>query len=506
MLSLMLAALVTVNPQNTDEVLVNPDMGLVMFQNSNRPWAYGSQLERGDTLEWFPGTSTVYFRLPWSFLEPEEGRYRWDLIDSYAAAWIAAGKQLGFRITCCESRYRYATPEWVRNAGARGWWWKKGHPGALSGEVDLKDESILWEPDYGDGVFLEKLENFLSALARRYDGKDYVAFLDVGTIGLWGEGHTPAFHLAYQRQNRDPDAVIMKHYALHRRLFPHTTLLCIDDQAGSENSDPDNKLMRAARGQGIGFRDDSILVYGKKEKPGYKHPQWFHAAWARQFAPTLPVFVEHEHYALSVDRGAWNDDLLVESVEDYRASWLSIHGWPDEIHKRSGEAFRRAALRVGYRFELRRVVFPDTVRVGQRIAIDSTWVNTGVARRYKGAFAAWSLVDDGGRIAWLSTDWGHDLRGAEPKLDGAEHPFAFRSRIVFGHPGEIGRINDGVLDYELKSGSGRVPPDFSIPVPAPGEYTLCVSVGGEDGVPQIALPLANGRNRRYPIGRVKVER
>jgi hypothetical protein len=40
---------------------------------------------------------------------------------------------------------------------------------------------------------------------------------------------------------------------------------------------------------------------------------------------------------------------------------------------------------------------------------------------------------------------------------------------------------------------------------APGEYTLCVSVGDRQGTPKIALPIAGGSDRRYPIGKVKVE-
>ena len=96
------AQAVVVRPQNTDDILVNPDMGLVMFHYSNRQWAYGQLQERGDVLDWFPGVSTIYFRLPWCLLEPQEGQYRWDIIDSYAAPWIAAGKQIGFRVTCCD--------------------------------------------------------------------------------------------------------------------------------------------------------------------------------------------------------------------------------------------------------------------------------------------------------------------------------------------------------------------------------------------------------------------
>ena len=49
------AQAVVVRPKNTDDILVNPDMGLVMFHYSNRQWAYGQLQERGDVLDWFPG-------------------------------------------------------------------------------------------------------------------------------------------------------------------------------------------------------------------------------------------------------------------------------------------------------------------------------------------------------------------------------------------------------------------------------------------------------------------
>ena len=40
----------------------------------------------------------------------------------------------------------------------------------------------------------------------------------------------------------------------------------------------------------------------------------------------------------------------------------------------------------------------------------------------------------------------------------------------------------------------------------PGRYTLAVSVGEPDGRPVIALPLANGANRIYPLGPIEVRR
>jgi hypothetical protein len=47
-----------------------------------------------------------------------------------------------------------------------------------------------WAPDYGDPGFLKSLETFHLAFAARYDGKPWVEYVDIGSIGEWGEGHT----------------------------------------------------------------------------------------------------------------------------------------------------------------------------------------------------------------------------------------------------------------------------------------------------------------------------
>ena len=66
--------------------------------------------------------------------------------------------------------------------------------GANLAPADTVDEfpgaSTVIAPDYDDPIFLEKLEHFLAAAGARYDGNPELAFIDVGTLGAWGEGHT----------------------------------------------------------------------------------------------------------------------------------------------------------------------------------------------------------------------------------------------------------------------------------------------------------------------------
>jgi len=84
----------TVQLEDTGEALINPGMGWTMHFYSNIARNYGSKLEPSDTLEDFPGVSTVYLRLPWAYLEPEEGKYNWAILDTPAQRWIAKGKKI----------------------------------------------------------------------------------------------------------------------------------------------------------------------------------------------------------------------------------------------------------------------------------------------------------------------------------------------------------------------------------------------------------------------------
>ena len=70
-------------------------------------------------------------------------------------------------------------------------------------------------------VFLEKLTAFLRAFARRYDGDQAVAFVDVGSFGLYGEGHIGRT----AKLSRDETERRAKlHMELYRKCLPNTYL------------------------------------------------------------------------------------------------------------------------------------------------------------------------------------------------------------------------------------------------------------------------------------------
>lgn len=450
-----------VRPRDTGVALVNPGMGWVFHHYDNSIRNYGVDLAPWDTVDEFPGASVVYLRLAWSYLEPEEGKFNWSVVDTPAQRWIAKGKQVAFRITCGESGrdQPYATPEWVRKAGAKGYLFTPGK--------GITADGTIWEPDYGDPIFLEKLDHFLKAAAARYDGNPEVAFIDVGSYGVWGEGHTGgSTHLSY------PPEVVRKHIDLYRKHFKHALLVSNDDYGDLVNL--------YAFDQGLTLRDDSILVQAGDKA-------YFHADMAQAFWPRLPVILESEHYGSSKNRGYWGDGhLYLKAVEDYHASYASVHWYPRRFLEEARPLIDSINLRLGYRIQLLEASWPKESAAGSPLAIGCRWRNGGVAPCLPGGFPAITLKDEKGGIAALFVD---------PEFD-------VRSLPVGPPPTD----SDGADAHGARQISRQV--TFAVPPPGifkPGTYSVYVSVGSRTGTPKIALPLAGDDGQhRYRLGEITV--
>jgi Domain of unknown function (DUF4832)/Beta-galactosidase len=448
-----------VQPADTGAALINPGMGWTMHYYSNDPANYGTHLEVGDTADWFSGLSTVYLRVPWAMIEPEEGRFHWALLDTPAQRWIAKGKKVAIRITCSENWMRWPTPEWVRNAGAKGTFYE-----FAKGPVDTGPH---WDPDFGDPIFLEKLEHMLAALAARYDGNPAVAFIDIGSFGLWGEGHT---FMSSRVPDEKADTIIRRHIDLHIKHFPRTLLCISDDIVGHNKPGRRFPLTDYALSQGVTLRDDSIMV-----QPPPQH--WYHADLAQRFWPKLPIILEHEHYDSAQHNGAWGDGArLLQAVEEYHASYMSIHGNPRREWDDNRSVFERINRRLGYRIQPRELRWPLHVSIGRPFRVESRWANAGVAPCYPGGFMAITLKDDTGGIVSVLCDNRLDMRtlpvGPPDESPTTAHVSEFRVGLI-------------------------------APRTLPGTYDVFLSVGRRDGTPLIALPLAgDDGQRRYKLGSV----
>jgi len=232
---------------------------------------------------------------------------------------------------------------------------------------------------------------------------------------------------------------------------------------------------------------------------------WFHAEMARQFWPTLPVILEHGHYDWLVLKNTWDPDLLVKSVEEYRASYMSIHGWPKAYLKENRGAIERINLRLGYRLELREVRMPKVVELDQKFAIETTWANVGVAPCYGGGNIAFTLKNQKGNIVWVLCDPTLDVKSLPPAEPGNAKETKHASSCRAGIATPIPTINEGVI-LRMKERNTYPPFGDNVPTLKPGTYDVYISVGKADGTPVIALPLTgDDGKRRYKLGAIVVK-
>ncbi len=453
---------ISLKPVDNNKALVNPGMGWTMHFYSNVLTNYGSKLEPSDTLDDFPGLSTVYLRVPWSFIELEEGKFNWELLDTPAQRWIEKGKRVAFRVSAEESWMKFATPEWVKEAGAEGY------------EIEQGDHGI-WEPKFDDPVFLEKVENFVAEMAKRYDGKPYVDFVDVGHFGMWGEGHT-----VWTTNIDYPLELKKRHIDIYLKYFKNTLLCISDDFAGHDKPGNHFPITDYAFSKGVTIRDDSIMVQ--------KYPiHWYHAGMAQQFWPELPVILEHEHYGSSVNKDAWDRELFLKSVEEYHASYMSIHWWPRILLEENREVIDKINLRMGYRLQLKEVSWPEKVNVGESFVIHSEWGNAGVAPCYGGGFPCFTIKDKKGGIVSVLVDEHFDFSKLQTGAPGKSPSNKLKSVFTIGS-----QFKDTAQTFARNVQTGL--------------FAVFVSVGHADGPPVYELPYSgNDGLKRYKLGEFRLE-
>ncbi len=316
-----------------ETVCENPHKGWEFHYFDNGITRYHNRLQPNDYLEDFPGLRTIYLRLGWAYLEPEEGKFNWELIDTVIYKWTLKGYNISFRITCKETNdLVFATPEWVKNAGARG-------------TFREESRSHNWEPDYGDSIFLEKLENFHKAFATRYAAKNWLEYIDIGSIGEWGEGHT-----SYSGWHDVPVKTVKKHIELYRRCYPNNIIIISDDYIGQRDADDgaDLEILKCCLENNIGFRDDSSCVNWYISLGfGYSNirsPEIFDLVW-----DNLPVILECDHYNSVKRYNLWDEGRRFEKgIEETHASIIGFHHWPREWLAENQIIAEKLANKCGY--------------------------------------------------------------------------------------------------------------------------------------------------------------
>src|SRR5215475_5078806 len=118
------AKTVVVRPVEMQDVLVNPGRGITTFQRFNQQAIYPDlrwsevgpevRVEDAPVKPDFPDASVAYIRWFWRQIEPEQGKYRWEIVDSALEEAARHHQQLMVRIMLYDQKD--ALPEWYRKS------------------------------------------------------------------------------------------------------------------------------------------------------------------------------------------------------------------------------------------------------------------------------------------------------------------------------------------------------------------------------------------------------
>lgn len=471
-------------------LVANPHKGWYHHLYDINPQKYGIDNTETNIISQgrFPNLDHLYVRLSWSYFNPNENEYDWSYIDNTITNYcIRYNLGLSLRIPCrttgavgqlvedcihfstdadvlvTNCRYSetqnyiktsntnygdqrsydtahdcyFATPYWVVK--------KIGNTKPYGSVIcDAGSGRFSWIPDYGNKVFLEELEKFHKALVKHLQDKDYVKYLryvDVGSLGDWGEGHTSS-----STKTQIDDEVIKEHYDLYQRCYGELDVPIIipeNSMAYERGDDPwiiggpisseIEPLMNYGKNLGMGLRYDSYLVDWQL---GRNEPNKFHYSVLRpymfeNFYQNNLIVHEQEHYENIVEDGHWKtpngvgkidvkahksktpdynqvysgQEIFLKSLELTHPTYIGYHGDMSTYLNDNPQFVIDAANKCGY--WLRPV---HASLKGEKLTVQ--WINKGVAPCFytyqlrihyvvNGREYGTQIIDDSRNTTWM---------------------------------------------------------------------------------------------------------
>jgi hypothetical protein len=355
-----------VRPKEIDDVLVNPGIGFMTFQRFN-----GDELNQG--LRWTEGypivyqefkgslenknhpmTSIAYFRVYWKFIEPEMGKYRWELIDTALKTAHSRGQTLMLRIAPYGTTQDNDVPDWYR---------------AMLGNESRKMPIQKWRTDPEDPRYALHFGNMVRALGRRYDGHPDLESVDMAIVGAWGEGAGSA-----ELTQKTREALVDSYL----ESFEKTPLVML------LTDEKTNKYGLSKKP--VGWRVDCLGDMGGFGNPNWSHMQDYYPqgiinfgmqdAWKK--APvTFEVCWVMQHWK---NKG-WDVDYIIDQSLKWHIS--SFNAQSSAVPEEWWPQVNRWLKKMGYRFVLRKFTYQGVVRPQGKLAFTSWWENKGVAPCYR---------------------------------------------------------------------------------------------------------------------------
>ncbi|HYF49110.1 MAG TPA: DUF4832 domain-containing protein [Planctomycetota bacterium] len=381
-----------VRPKEHFDYIHNPHRGTTTFQRFQGEDTYPSFITADtygpvtfpppgkvrDNVKYIPRTTLTYCRWPWAWLEPQKGKFNWDLIDNTLKAAKQSGQTAQLRFQPYTLRLDYAKnpPKSKRHpegssVNVPDWYWDTGAPWVEQGVY------ARHEPDSNDPRYLEHFGDFIRAFAERYDGHPDLESIDMAYAGFWGEsGGNSTAETAHKLTD------------IYLASFKKTMLLSMLGTPGCAHA---SQLSKES-GHPVGWRADCFGDLRKPEVPEvprdlcFNHtydcyPREINNCGLKDNWKVAPVTMETcGNVATWVMSGYDIDEIIEHGYKYHMSVFMPKNAFFPE---RALEKLIEFDKKIGYRYALRQMLLPLEAKRGSEIKVSVFGDNVGCAPIYR---------------------------------------------------------------------------------------------------------------------------
>ncbi|WNR42346.1 DUF4832 domain-containing protein [Paenibacillus roseipurpureus] len=399
-------------PAETDQVLNNPYMGFVID-------ARNKEAKQPFRL--------AYANLTWADLEPEKGKYAFDAVERkfQFAFWKTKGVSLILRVVL-------DYPTEVEHLDIPNWLYEETSKKGVSYNLAYGKG---FSPDYNNPRLIENHERLIQALGERYNNDPQVAFIELGSIGHWGEWHT--MDEGSQRIEFPKEDVTDNYVNHYLRYFDRKLLLM-------------RRPHEIALSHHLGLFNDA---FGSHESTIDGFLKWYtdgYKSWLTQNdQPAMPYFWKSAPSGgeFRPDVTYLNDSNMEETLLQSKlthVSWLGPSAPSQEPYGgRLQPNIDRFLKTIGYRFVIAKESHEKKVRTGNSLHVKLNIINRGVAPFYFAWPLELSLSNEQGIIvSRIQTNL--DIREWLPGAQEVSHVLPIPANLAHG----IYIVNAAILNPE----------------------------------------------------------
>ncbi|QNH14880.1 DUF4832 domain-containing protein [Xanthomonas sp. SI] len=453
---------------------LSPAVSTQEFDNPHRGFMlWGSSYAADGGVDNFHGAHIYHVYLPWRMIETSDQVFDWQAIETHylqpilnddpLATFVlrpvadypdSAGSQIDAHYTGGENERDY--PKFLEQQPL-------SIPFAVRASCD--GDGPIRSLDYNNAKARQQMQQFVAALAARYDGDPRITAIQVGLLGFWGEWHTSGCEDL--QPNAQTRSLIRDAYVAAFQRTPLQTRYARQSDVGSAM---------------FGFHEDFFPSFTAScsafspALPSCSDDGWWNLEYglsnevpaARQNWMVSPISGESPN---ANQKSTWINRTadIRKLLRDYHFSFLG----PAGAHETSGSASKLQDIKrdLGYRLAVAKASWPDTQTRGQQATLQLDMTNRGSAPLYHGYHV---------ELHWVASDG------------------TTRARAT---------VADFALNEIMPGATLSRSASFTVPAALPsGSYALRLALADDAPGRRHVAPQNDGQDseRRLPLGQVQV--